>query len=144
MHGRKLFPGTVVMTRSTRKKGHEEGEKTCLLYLAQEKNRQLSLSKGMFEITTPGRDGPIYGTSNVSENTGSVPDFHSSYHDVCNKFLGNVNGGWGLDTSVLTYTHMKNSNQVRFSDQESQCTGPPRLTHCWPYVAFRCRRTLLL
>lgn len=33
IHGRKSFPDAVVMIQNTRKKGHEQGKKTPLLFL---------------------------------------------------------------------------------------------------------------
>lgn len=40
MHCRIFFPGAVVTAQITRKKGHVQGEKTCLLVLVEQKTKK--------------------------------------------------------------------------------------------------------
>lgn len=95
----KCFLGAIVI-QNTRNEGHEQGKEEYLLFFVQKKLRKRKERKkdrhqGRYSKLPPRAVMQdlhhLYCRSNVSKNTGSVPDFLSSCHNACNKVLSTVN-----------------------------------------------------
>ena len=147
MHNWKCFPCAVV-TQNTRKEGREQGRKTWLLILVQQKNKikdhketTIVIIK-VFESKLQEGDSGLtylaYWTANISENTGHVTD-PSNCHDECNKIFSIANGNFlhqyleaSLDEVINTSEWIRRSN--------GKMHRPPYLIHCWSYILIWWRR----